>query len=375
MIDRPAWADVDLDAVASNVRAIKGRLAPGARLCAVVKADGYGHGAAAVARAALAAGASCLAVAIADEGIELRRLGFREPILILGYTGPEGARRAAGWGLSVTVLDEEGARLASEAAVQMGRPVRVHLKVDTGMGRLGASPGEAPGLARRIAALPGIELEGVFSHFAASDAREPDFAREQLGIFREVLVRMEESALRVPLRHIANSAGILYLPESHLDMVRLGISMYGLRASSERACPAALRPAMALRAKVVQTREIPVGATVSYGRTFRAARPTRVAVLPLGYADGLSRALSNRGSVGFDSGRAPIIGRICMDQCMADVTDLPAVRTGDTATFFGPGGPPVSEVADLLGTIDYEVTCAVGRRVPRICSGQGNGHA
>ncbi len=366
MIDRPAWAEVNLSAVARNVGYLKSLMPPGARLCAVVKADGYGHGAAAVARAARAGGADRLAVAFAEEGIELRRQGITAPILILGYTGPEGARRAVGWGLGVTVLSADNARLVSEAAVSQGRTARVHLKVDTGMSRLGISPAEAPSAALEIAGLPGLELEGIFSHFAASDAADPAFAREQLGIFRAILERVESKGLRVPIRHMANSAGLLFLPEARLDMARPGISVYGLRASTEKESLSNLEPAMALRARVVQVRTVPAGTTVSYGRTFRAVRPTRLAVLPLGYADGVFRALSNRGSVGFPSGRAPIAGRVCMDQCMADVTDLPGVKEGDIATFFGPGGPSAGEVADLLGTIDYEITCAVNKRVPRI---------
>ncbi len=366
MIDRPAWAEVNLSAVTRNIRYLKSLMQPGARLCAVVKADGYGHGSAAVSRAALAGGADRLAVAFAEEGIELRRQGITAPVLVLGYTGPEGARRAVGWGLDVTVLSADNARLVSEAAVSLGRTARVHLKVDTGMSRLGIHPDEAPGAAREIAALPGLELEGVFSHFAASDAADPEFAREQLALYRSVLARIEDSGIRIPLRHMANSAGLLFLPEARLDMARPGISVYGLRASTERESLGNLEPAMALRARVVQTRTVPAGTTVSYGRTFRAAWTTRLAVLPLGYADGVFRALSNRGFVGFRTGRAPIVGRVCMDQCMADVTELPEVREGDTATFFGPGGPAVGEVADMLGTIDYEITCAVNKRVPRI---------
>ncbi len=366
MIDRPAWAEVNLSAVTRNVRYLKSLMPPGSRLCAVVKADGYGHGAVGVSRAALAGGADRLAVAFAEEGIELRRQGITAPILVLGYTGPEGARRAVGWGLDVTVLSADNARLVSEAAVSLGRKARVHLKVDTGMSRLGIRPEEAPGAARAIAAQPGLELEGVFSHFAASDAADPEFAREQLALYLSVLGRIEEAGLRIPLRHMANSGGLLFLPEARLDMARPGISVYGLRASSERESLAGLEPAMALRARVVQTRTVPAGTTVSYGRTFRAGRTTRLAVLPLGYADGVFRSLSNRGSVGFPSGRAPIAGRVCMDQCMADVTELPEVREGDVAVFFGPGGPAAGEVADLLGTIDYEITCAVNKRVPRI---------
>lgn len=366
MIDRSAWAEVNLSAIANNIRGLKAHLSPGAKLCAVVKADGYGHGAAAVARVALSSGAERLAVAFADEGIELRRLGFTCPILILGYTGPEAARRAVGWNLTAAVSSVDNARLISEAAQALGQKARVHLKIDTGMCRLGIPPQDAPRTALAIAGLPNVELEGVFSHFADSDAIDSGFALEQFAAFRGALANMEKAGLKIPVRHIANSAALLYLPQTHLDMARPGISVYGLRASTERPSPVALEPAMALRARVVLTRTIPIGTTVSYGRTFKAERETRLAVLPLGYADGLSRALSNRGSVGFPSGRAPLVGRICMDQCMVDITDLPAVREGDVATVFGPGGPSVGEVAGLLDTIDYEVTCAVSKRVPRI---------
>ncbi|HSV57135.1 MAG TPA: alanine racemase [Magnetospirillaceae bacterium] len=370
MVDRPAWADVDLSAVVSNAAYLKSLAPRGARLCAVVKADGYGHGAAAVSHAALAGGADSLAVAFAEEGIELRRQGITAPVLVLGFTGHEGARRAAGWGLDVTVVSADNAKVVAEAAAALGRKVRVHLKVDTGMSRLGVFPEDALSVALEIARMPSLELEGVFSHFAASDSLDLSFALDQLAIFQSVLERMARSGLRVPVRHIANSAALLFLPEASLDMVRPGISLYGLRASAERDSLSGLLPAMALRARVVQTRTVPEGTTVSYGRTFRASRPTRLAVLPLGYADGVSRALSNRGSVGFAQGRAPIAGRVCMDQCMVDITGLPSVREGDVATFFGPGGPSVGEVADLLGTIDYEITCAVSQRVPRIYAGQ-----
>lgn len=366
MIDRSAWAEVNLSAIANNVRSLRSHLSPAARLCAVVKADGYGHGAAAVARVALSSGADGFAVAFADEGIELRRQGITAPILILGYTGPEAARRAVGWDLTITVTSVDNARLVSEAALETGQKSRVHLKVDTGMCRLGVSPQDAPKTALAIARLQGVELEGIFSHFADSDAVDTGFAMEQFALFRKVLANIAEAGLRIPVRHIANSAALLYLPETHLDMARPGISVYGLRASTERESPLSLEPAMALKARVIQTRTIAAGTTVSYGRTFKASRTTRLAVLPLGYADGLSRALSNRGSVGFASGRAPIVGRVCMDQCMVDVTDLPSVKEGEVATFFGPGGPSVGEVADILGTIDYEVTCAVSKRVPRV---------
>jgi alanine racemase len=341
-------------------------LSPGTSLCAVVKADGYGHGAVQVARACLEAGASSLGVALVDEGIELRRAGFTGPILVLGYTGTEGARRAIGWALSMTVISSENAHLIAVEAASQGKTASVHLKIDTGMARLGVPPEAAATVASEIASMPGARLEGVSSHFADSDSGDVTFAAVQLDRFKAALEGIERAGIRIPMRHMANSGALLYHPEAHFDMARPGIALYGLRASTDRRPPFQPFPAMALRARVSQIRTVHAGETVGYGRTFRAARDSRIAVLPLGYADGVSRALSNRGSVGFPSGRAPISGRVCMDQMMLDVTDLPGVREGSVATIFGQGGPSVAEVADMLGTIDYEVVCAVSKRVPRI---------
>ena len=366
MIDRPCWAEVDLSAIRNNVRGLLSVLSPGASLCAVVKADGYGHGAVQAARACLEAGAASLGIALVDEGIELRRAGFTGPILVLGYTGAEGARRALGWGLSMTVISADNARLIASEAAGQGRVAALHLKIDTGMARLGVAPGDAGRVALEISTMPGARLEGVSSHFADSDSGDGTFAAAQLERFEAALAGIERAGVRVPKRHMANSGALLYHPEAHFDMVRPGIALYGLRASTERVPPFKPFPAMALRARVSQVRAVPAGETVGYGRTFRAARDSRIAVLPLGYADGVSRALSNRGSVGFPSGRAPITGRVCMDQLMLDVTGLPDVREGSVATIFGQGGPSVAEVAELLGTIDYEVVCAISKRVPRI---------
>jgi alanine racemase len=366
MVDRLCWAEIELSAIAGNTAKLAGLLPPESSLCAVVKADGYGHGAAPVARSCLSSGAKSLAVAFAEEGVELRHAGIREPILVLGYTGEEGARRALGYGLSVTVVSAENARLLSREAERMGRTAGVHLKIDTGMERLGVEPREAPGLVALIASLPGLRLEGISSHFANADASDGAFAALQLQRFLDAASSIESAGLRVPVRHIANSAGLIFHPESRLDMSRPGIAIYGLRASRDRIPPFKLSPALSLRSIVTQIRSVPKGVTVGYGRTFCAARDTRLAVLPVGYADGVFRALSNRGSVGFPSGRAAIVGTVCMDQMMVDVTELPAVRAGSVATIFGEGGPPVSEVADLLGTIDYEISCALSKRVPRI---------
>jgi alanine racemase len=366
MIDRPCFAGVDLSAIRKNVAGLLSVLSPGALLCAIVKADGYGHGAVQVARACLEAGAASLGIALVDEGIELRRAGFTGPILVLGHTGSEGARRAIGWGLSMTVISAENARMIAAEAVSQGKVASLHLKIDTGMARLGVAPELASRVATEIASMPGVWLEGVSSHFADSDAADDTFAAVQLGRFKTALAGIESTGIRIPIRHMANSGALLFHPEAHFDMVRPGIALYGLRASTDRVAPFQPAPAMALRARVSQVRTVPSGDTVGYGRTFRASRESRIAVLPLGYADGVSRALSNRGCVGFPTGRAPIAGRICMDQMMVDVTDVPDVHEGSVATIFGQGGPSVAEVADLLGTIDYEVVCAVSRRVPRI---------
>ncbi|MBU0928331.1 MAG: alanine racemase [Spirochaetes bacterium] len=368
MVDRQAWAEVDLSAIRKNARALAALAGDDAGLCAVVKADGYGHGAAPVARACIEAGATSLAVAFVEEGVELRRAGIVEPVLVLGYTGEEGARRASGWGLSTMAVSVENARVLAAEAERQGKVARVHLKVDTGMARLGVSPDEAGAAAAAIASMPGAVLEGVCSHFAAADAADGEFAALQLSRFTAAVDEVRKAGVRGFVRHIANSAALIHVPAARLDMVRPGIALYGLRASTELEPPYRPSPAMSLRARVVQVRLVPAGESVGYGRSFRAGRDARIGTLPLGYADGVSRGLSNRGSVGFPSGRAPIVGRVCMDQMMVDLTDLPKVGQGDVATVFGPGGPSVSEVADLLGTIDYEVVCAVSKRVPRIYS-------
>ncbi|MDP3177561.1 MAG: alanine racemase [Spirochaetaceae bacterium] len=366
MTDRPAWAEVDLSAIAHNARQFTACIGPSCALCAVVKADGYGHGAVAAARAALDAGASYLAVAIASEGIELRAAGFSERLLVMGRTFKEQAARAAGHGLDLAVGSEEEARYLSDAGVETGTRVSAHLKIDTGMRRLGVPWTGAVALARRIASLPGLRLEGAFSHFASADDADLSFAREQLSRFLEAVASIEEAGLALSLRHIANSAGALALPEARLDMVRVGIALYGLAPSPEICGLADLRPAMRLAARVSALRDVAAGETVGYSRAWKAPRASRIATIPLGYADGWPRALSGRLPVAFAGGRAPIVGKICMDQFMVDATGLDSLRSGDEVTLFGRGGPSADEVAAALGTINYEVVCMIGKRVPRV---------
>lgn len=366
MIDRQAWAEVDLSAIRRNVKRLVALAGGDSGLCAVVKADAYGHGAAPVARACLEAGATSLAVAMVDEGLALRAAGVVEPILVMGYTGPEGAGRAVAGGLSVAVVSVENARMVAAQAELRGRMARLHLKVDTGMARLGVPASEAAAAAKAIASTPGALLEGVFSHFADADDPESVFARLQLERFNEATAAIEATGVRGFARHIANSSAYIRMPASRLDMGRVGIAVYGLGVAGLEADGPALVPAMALKAKVTQVRTLPAGDSVGYGRTFVARRASRIGTLPLGYADGVSRALSNRGWVGLPSGKAPIVGTVCMDQFMVDLTDLPDEGKGATATLFGPGGPSAGELAELLGTIDYEIISSVSVRVPRI---------
>ncbi|XEQ91348.1 Alanine racemase 1 [Sporomusa carbonis] len=366
MFSRPVWAEIDLKAIENNVREIKKVLKPGVKFCAVVKADAYGHGAVAVARTALANGADRLAVAILNEAIELRQAGFTVPILILGYTPLYQAEMVAAYGITQTLFTLDAAQALSAAAVRLNTRIKVHIKIDTGMSRIGIPPAYAGEFAAQVAALPGLELEGVFSHFATADSVDKTYAYEQLSRFTQALAGIEARGITVPVRHIANSAATLELPEAQFDMVRPGIILYGLWPSDEVAQTVNLKPAMRLQAQVAYVKDITAGTTVSYGQTYRAKDLRRIATLPVGYADGWTRLLSGKASVSIRGRQAPLVGRICMDQCMADVTDIPGVAAGDVATLFGPGGMAVDEVAAKLGTINYELVCMIGKRVPRV---------
>ncbi len=366
MNERSTWAEIDIEAIEQNIAAFRSQLGAGVGICAVIKADGYGHGAGAVARVALEAGAGMLAVAIVNEALELRHEGFVCPILVMGPAEPQDASRIVEAGLDATVYDLGTARILSLAASERGMVARIHLKVDTGMHRVGCEPAKAAELAAAITRLPSVRLAGVFSHFATADADDTEFALEQLTRFRTVLSELKSLGVDPGIRHMANSAAALRMPESHFDMVRLGIVMYGLAPSVSRPWNIALKPAMSLWTRVSMVKDIAEGETVSYGRRFQAKRPTRIATLSLGYADGWPRALSGRISLPINGGRAPLVGTVCMDQCMIDVTDVPDVRTGDEIPLFGHTGLGIDDIASALGTINYEVVCMVSKRVPRI---------
>lgn len=366
---RPTWVEVDLEAVAGNVRAIAERVGPGVEVMAVLKADAYGHGAARIAHTALHNGASWLGVACLGEALELRRAGIGAPILALGYTPPWQAREAVLADAVTTLFSREVAQALSRAAVDVGRTARAHIKVDTGMGRLGLLPDEVAPFVREVVALPGLEVEGIFTHMAAADEDDPAYTLWQLERFEGVLAALRAEGLLPPRVHAANSAATLRFPQSHYTMVRVGLAIYGLNPSRHVLAPEGFSPALRFACQVAQVKELPADSYVSYGCTFRTERPSRIAVIPVGYADGFRRAPTHWGHVLVRGQRAPIVGRVCMDQTMIDVTDIPGVRPGDEVVLIGAQGADaitVDEVAERLGTINYEVVSEILARVPRV---------
>ncbi len=365
---RPTYAKVDLRAVQSNLRKIRAWVGRSVKVMAVVKADAYGHGAVEVSKAALKAGAEWLGVAIPEEGVELRKAGIEAPILVLGATSPSQASLVVNFGLDQTLSGLPLAEALSALACRMGKRVGVHLKVDTGMGRLGVFPSEAVAFARRVHSLPGLTLKGLMTHLATA-GEDNRYALKQVKVFQEVAEALKQAGFTFPLRHVANSAAILDLPDSFFDLVRPGLLLYGCYPSKAVSRPFPLRPALSLRTRITHLKDLPKGAGISYGRTFITKHPTKVAILPLGYADGLSFLLSNRGEVLVRGRKARIVGRVCMDMCMVDVTTVPGVKVGDEVVIYGRQGGGeirVEEVAERIGTIAYELLCSIGKRVPRI---------
>ncbi|MCI8474598.1 MAG: alanine racemase [Oscillospiraceae bacterium] len=368
---RRAWAEIDLKALEHNYHTLRVMLPQGCRLLAPVKADAYGHGAIPVARKLEALGADYLAVASLDEGIELRRAEVKAPILILGHTDPVWAGELLEHDLTQGVFDEETARALSRAAVREGRTLTVHMKADTGMSRLGLLCDErgleaAAETMARMYALPGLRWEGIFTHFSHADGSE-EYTMLQFTRFLDLLTVLEGKGITFKIRHCAASAAVLNYPCTYLDMVRPGIAFYGHYPdpSCQGLDGSGLTPLMTLKARVASVKSLPAGTAVSYGRTRVLERESRLAVLTIGYGDGLPRACSDRLRVWVGGGYATVVGRICMDLCMVDVTDLPGVKPGDEAELYGPH-VPVEDAAELAGTIQYELLCNVSKRIPRI---------
>lgn len=369
---RPVWAEIHLTNYMHNIREVKRRY-PGVHIMAVVKADGYGHGAIPVAKAALQAGADRLAIAIVDEGIELRKAGFTGPIQVLGGTAEAQWEQVVEYDLIQTIFDVRTAYALSRIAQQKGKRVTVHLKIDTGMGRLGVQPEEAGAAAAAIFALPNVDLEGVMTHLATADETDKSYTMLQVERYNKAVASIENRGIKIALRHVANSAAILDLPELAYNMVRPGILSYGLWPSGTVDQRFDIRPVLSWKAKVIFVKDVPAGTGISYGKTFVTQRASKIATLPLGYADGLSRQLSNKGQVLIKGKRVPIVGRICMDQCLIDVSDLGDVHEGDEVVLIGQQGTErisADEMASWIGTISYEVTCAISKRVPRYYVGE-----
>jgi alanine racemase len=367
---RPAWVEVNLSAIEHNARRLVA-LADDAHVLAMVKANAYGHGAVPVARAAVRGGVHWLGVVSLGEALELRHAHITTPILVTGYTPPEETPLAVENDVTLSVFTLDVARALADAARARNVRARVHLKVDTGMSRLGVSPDDAVMFARAVSALAPIEIEGVYTHLAAADvlnAWGETFTQTQVAKFRAVLRALEEAGIRPRYRHCANSPALLRLPEAHFNLIRSGILLYGLDPDPDVPRPPDLIPALAFKTRVAHVRDIAAQTYVGYGGAFRASRAMRIAILSVGYADGYRRALANKGQVLIHGTRAPIIGRVCMDQCFADVTHIEGVHAGDEAVLIGKQGAEeirAEEVAAWAGTNNYEIITTISARLER----------
>lgn len=366
-----SWAEVDLDSIAHNAREIRKITAKKAEVMGVVKADAYGHGVLEVTRTLLANGVTRLAVSMLDEAIQLRRNGIDVPILILSYTDPIRAEEIIENEVTQTVFSHDLAQALSAAAVKLGKRARIHIKIDTGMSRVGFAPGySAIKDVVEIGKLPGIVVEGLFTHFASADEQDSSYTYMQFERYMSICSELNRIGMYIPIKHVANSAALIEFPEMHLDMVRPGIILYGLYPSEEvDRSKISLKPAMTLKANVIMVKDVEKDTCISYGRTFTTSRFSRIATIPIGYADGYTRLLSNKGRVLINGEFAPIVGRICMDQCMVDISDFSGnVAVGDEVVLFGRQGDQeirVDDVASQIGTIHYEIVSLIGKRIPR----------
>ncbi len=365
---RPTIAEVDLSAIRYNISNIRSRVGQNVKIIPAVKANGYGHGAVQVSKACIDASANMLGVACLEEAIELREAGFDTPILILGCLNPTAAEYVTRYNIQSTICDFKYAKMLSDAAVKQNKKVAVHVKVDTGMGRIGISADSAVDFIKSVIALPNIYLMGVFTHFPSADEADKEYTYKQIAIFNKLILDIKSQGVVVPMFHSSNSGAILAFPEADYDAVRPGIMVYGSYPSEEVVRSIAIREALTLKSKIVFLKEVAPETSISYGRTFTTKRRSKIATVPIGYADGYPRALSNKGEVAVKGVRAPVVGRVCMDQTLIDVTDVPDVQVGDDVVLYGGGFDflSVSKIASMIGTISYELFCAISPRVSRV---------
>ena len=365
---RPTRAEIDLTAIDKNIKSLRDFLGKKTKLMAIVKANAYGHGAKEAAKTAERSGVDYLGVAYLGEALELRSAGTKVPILILSETPLEFAPLVIDGDITQTVYTIELAKALAAAAANKNKKAKVHVKVDTGMGRVGVFPQQALSLVKQLAAIPSIELEGIFTHFSMGEDIESGFTQKQLGSFLEVLDQIKKEGIDIPIKYCASSAAVFNFPQSHLDMVRLGITMYGLYPPGQKKRPLALKSALSLKTKVLYLKRVPKGTPLSYGATYVTPKETTIATLPVGYADGLSRSLSNKGQVLIKGKKYPIVGRVTMDMTLVDTGDDKIEVWDDVVIIGSDGNQKISadDIAKQMDSINYEVVCGIGKRVPRV---------
>lgn len=373
---RPVYAEINLDAIAYNIKNIKA-LAKGKEVIAVVKADCYGHGALDVVPTLLENGASRLAVAVLTEGIELRNNNITAPIMILGYTPLHLGEELIKYDIEQTIYDLDYAKELSNIAISLNKKAKIHIALDTGMGRIGFLPNKnSLEDVARICSLDGLDVIGIFTHFSTSDEKNKEYTYEQFNKFTDFTSELSKLGIEIPMKHVSNSGAIMDMPETYLDAVRAGIILYGYYPSNEvKKENLSLKPALTLKACITRVQEMDKDMYISYGRTFKTNRKSLIATLPIGYADGYSRLFAKNAKVIINGKFAPIVGRICMDQCMIDVTDISCdVKVGDEVILLGEQDGlkfNADDIAEIMGTINYEILCMLKYRVPRVYTKNG----
>ncbi len=363
------WIEIDLDAVRHNFRSIRKKVGNSIKILAIVKADAYGHGAVEVSKTLLKNGVDMLGIADPEEGIELRENNINVPTLLLNPILPEQTEEVLRHSLGITVYNLNDAKKISEIAKKSHCSTKVHIEVDTGMGGTGVHPDKTLSLIKSLLLIENLTIEGIFTHFHSCDEKDKSFAHEQTKIFKKTLKLLKEEKIHIPLIHAANSAAILDMPDSYFNMVRPGLILYGMLPSSYVSKSIDLKPVMSLKTRIINLKHLDSGSTVSYGRTFKTSRPATVATIPVGYKDGFSRYFSNLGKVLVNGKLTPIIGRVCMDRCFIDVTNVPNVNIGSEVVLYGKqknGTISIESSAELIDTIPYEIACNIGRKVPKI---------